>query len=429
MIIQYRTLNLDGYELKDPDEDAALATGHYLTYPVDSIWPKTRLFDWWVQQAQKRDDYNPSANSLNDTAWNTIKDYLELALTAKIDAHVLWTLIHCTHRNPAMQSCSSALMAYRRRIQKAMADLNALTYPAGFETIVKYWQKVFMPSETGPICANIFLFGLLNTDHTSGYNTFAVDNLPDLSVRGDVEDLVQNIERAVEELNGINKSTADWLTDLKVIQYHMNMLGVGEPQTMAMPADVDVDKWEDQFVRPARSIRDNTGSRILTNCWVDNDDVEAQLYCQRGLNFLDEFWKGIGDVYAFINEADDYGYSFGSEWQYYCGIAVPVYKDSDADGILFGRPKIYTDEDGWADAVYDFDISAAAGVQALIWKRPDLMVNDKYPTFVFLEEAEEAYFPELLTMGKERAHITVNHIAQGFARYLHETFGLPMYGM
>jgi hypothetical protein len=43
MIIQYRTLNLDGYELKDPDEDAALATGHYLTYPVDSIWPKTRL--------------------------------------------------------------------------------------------------------------------------------------------------------------------------------------------------------------------------------------------------------------------------------------------------------------------------------------------------------------------------------------------------
>jgi hypothetical protein len=314
MLIYYRTLSLNGYHLSDPDEDSALPSGHYLQYPETYIWPKEYLFDYWVQQAQKRDDYNPSANSLNDTTWNTVRDYLELVLTAKIDAHVLWTLVHSTSRSPAMQSCASALMQYRRRIQQCVANLNSVTYPAGFEPIIQYWQKVFTPSETGPLVVNLFLFGLLNTDHSSGYNTFESGSMPKLNNATDVGKLVVNIERAIEELRGVNLSTADRRTDLKVVKYHMNMVGVGEPQTKAMPADVDTQRWEEQLVRESISLYDSVGARMLTTNVVANDDVDAQLYQQRSVGFSPEYWKGIGPVYAHMSESNDYSFTIAGQW-------------------------------------------------------------------------------------------------------------------
>jgi hypothetical protein len=426
MMVRYYKFNLNGARYHDPDSDIALPTGNYFDYVREQIWPKEYLFNWWIQMAQKRDDYNPQANSLYDTTWNTIRDYLELLITAKTDAHVLWTLLHCTGRNQATQSYASTLTPFRRRIQNCLKNLNTLTYPAAFERPINYWQKVFMPYDGGPLIANLFMFDELNTDHSSGYNSWNNGNAPLLNDSTDMNNLVTNIERAVEELRGVNLATANRLTDYFVMQYHMNMVGITEPQTRAMPADVDLKKWEDQFIACVMSIRDETPSRTLLSNHVSKTDVDTQRLMVKQLGMDMDDWQGLTAPYAFISEQGDIYRNEASQWLVTAGIATPGYH---ADVLTpCSQGIMYTLEDKWSELEDNFDISEAAADQALIWKRPDLTPNRDFPVLIFQEEDEENYRQGFIYADTpNRAHVTVNHIAQGFAKFLCDAFSLPMY--
>lgn len=423
MILRPWKLNLNGYHLMDPDTDAELPTGHYGTYAVNNFWPKTHLFNWWVQMAQMRDDYNPSANTLYDTSWNTMRDHDELLVTAKQVGSVLWTILHSGGYNIALKECVTAGIGYRRRIQRCLVELNQVTHVEGLSRIIDYWRKVFMPYESGPVVVNLFMFDHLNTDHSSGYEGFSLGTPPDLTNSAHWLKLVQNLERAVEELNGLNMATANRNTDFLVWQYHANMVGMGKPKMQAMPADVDQQKWEEQFIRGVQVLRDNTGGRVLLSCYTQNDEVRAQNFMQKDLGMDEDDWKGLKAPYAFISESNDLGVTIASQWLYTMGIVCPGY-DPDATYPL-SNALFYTREDGMFEATYDFDISAAAGCQALIWKRPDLTVNENFPQFIFPEETEELWHIGMLYGARERAHVVVNDLAQGYSRFLHDIYGLP----
>jgi hypothetical protein len=423
MIVRCWKLSLNGYHKSDPDTDGSFPTSHYGDYAETDFWPKTHLFNWWIQMAQMRDDYNPTANTLYDTSWNTIRDHDELVITAIQVASVLWTMLHSGGYNLACKQVAAAGIGYRRRLQRVLVELLGITYPEKLNKIYDYWRRVFMPYENGPVIVNLFMFDHLNTDHTSGYNGWSMGTPPDLTNSTDWGSLIVNLERAVEELNGLNLATANRLTDFLVWQYHANMVGMSKPSFQAMSADVDFQKWEEQFVRGDVALYDSVGSRGLISDFVINSNHYAQKFVQRDFAMDELDWMGLKTPYAFLTESNDFAYAVGSQWIFSMGIVMPGYDPTV--GYPISTASYYTREDGMFEAVYNFDISAAAGVQALLWKRPDLMVNANFPALVFAEESEEHWREGMLYPGKFRAHVVPNDIAQGFARYLHDTYNLP----
>jgi hypothetical protein len=418
IVVVPHAFNANGYWESDPDSDGELPTTSYLYYTKQTFWPN--VFPRWVELAQMRDGYNPTATSLNDTTWRTVKDYADLVVTTKIKIRTLWALFHATARNQGMHTMRSALSGKRSRMQNLLKWSNTLVYPQEWDEYINYWSQIYEIYPGGAIIVPWFCFELINKDTpTSGafhdWNT----SLPDFTSSTQVGYELTDIELALTLLDGYNMSTANWKTDHLNMLYHMNMLGLTAPQTPAPGLIVDPKRFWDQFCGGGFWFKDSVNGLIG---YPQVDSEQSLIYC-RSLGSWDELdWKGMKRSYAFMLEGTDVYASVDDSWLFSLGTTMQRVSDSN---YPITNVSIYTKKDGWHQSGGDLDMSAAAGLQAFVWAHPHVTIHPDSFMAIAAEEVEKLYHRGFDEPGLSRWYMPVDHFGEKYVRWLHEIYKVP----
>jgi hypothetical protein len=428
-IVQFWRFSLSG-RFEVMANGSTLPANNAVDWVNTHFWPKYYAMKWYA--SQRRDGYRANKVPSDITDPLVPRYAIEGAVAAYLNSMALAQVSQNLLVNTAMRSCINAFDDINPdAISRCVERTSKLYIPAWMQSFLDYWAPIYQPYPGGPLVIN--LWDMQQTEDllvpTNAFNAWGAD-LPDLHVAADVQLLIDDINNmcnCVTEPYALNDG--DDISDLRNMHSLMDMMGDPTARGSIPEIKPDPRRFAEQFKLTGFIINDTKG--VGNDTWKFWPDFGGSEDTMISMPILPEcpitpgddlFWMGAKGIYAYeADDTDTENYADSAEDLTALGMVCRVNGNDSMHNVSL-LTNIYTEEDEWTDLLANLDLTAAAGLQALLWQFPFFSIHPKFWVSIRDEEDEENY---RINFDQPEVQIPVGTWSRHFRRKLIEWTGLP----